>query len=445
MKEQDKPGPVLGNSESLGDDLTGCPPRTDAQAPAAVGSGQGAPPSNTAPGTYGEGEIWTKVLRYGVDSLYLSYEGELYGDIEGRLTLLKMQAQSRNIQDRSKAQLEILGHQFEVWDRGQRGFPYILQDNAFRLCIASGMSRSLPMVYAVISSEYLAHKGPEVAQDELRAVVRYLGDGYEFPNISRVDLFVDFQTNADLELPGRHAWVGRARSIAGYSQNDDFTGWAIGQGAVMSARLYNKTIEAQKSNKPWLVPLWSRGGMIQDVPVWRMEFQVMGPVVKELGIRSFVSLLDNLGGVWQYATQDWLRFTLPQAGDTNRRRWPSHPVWDVLANLQWRLDDVPLSRKFSASRVPSMERLERMYMSLLTSFMAAQGITNYRDGVKAFFSATDEHHRSYAKRTQEIELDEWVAREVREKGRKFNTLSNTEETDEGGGGDAEIEKPNGDK
>lgn len=440
MKEQDKPGPGLGNSESLADPLTGCPPRTDAQAPAAAGPGQGAPPSNTAPGTYKDGETWAKVLRYGVDSLYLSYEGELYGDVEGQLSLLKLQAQGRDIKDRAKAQFEVLGHCFEVWDRGQRGYPYILQDNAFRLCIASSMSRRLPMVYAAISSEFLAHKGPEAAQDELRGVVRYLGDGYDFPNTSRVDLFADFQTNADLELPGRRAWVGRSRSVNGYSQDDEFTGWTIGQGAVMSARLYNKTIEAAKSNKPWLFPLWSRGGLIDGVPVWRVEFQVMGAVLKELGIRSFVSMLDNLGGIWQYATQDWLRFTLPQLGDSNRRRWPTHPVWDVLANLRWRLDDVPLTRTFSGSRVPSIERLQRMYMSLLTSFMAAKAITDYREGAKLFFSSAHQFHEIYAKQKYQIDIADWVEREVREKGRKFNTLSNTEEGE--GSGD-ESEEPSG--
>ena len=301
-----------------------------------------------------------------------------------------------------------------------------------------GWLAACPWCNAAISSEFLAHKGPDAAEEELRSIVVRLGEGYEYPNPSRVDLFADFQTNADLESPGRRAWVGRARSVNAYSQDGEFTGWTIGQGAVMSARLYQKTIEALKSNKTWLLPLWSRSGMLADIPVWRMEFQVLRPVLVELGVRSFRSLLDNLGGIWQYATRDWLRFTLPQAADSNRRRWPSHPVWDQLAKLQWRLDDVPLSRSFSSSRIPSLERLQRMFMSLVTSFMAAKGITDYAVGVKAFLESSEDLHRNYCQGIP-LTFEDWIVREVREKGRRFNTITNghVEAESEGGDGDSE--------
>ncbi|MDI1293143.1 MAG: hypothetical protein PSV18_10415 [Methylobacter sp.] len=40
-------------------------------------SGSGAPPSNTAPANYINPPETTKLLRFGVDSLYLSYPGKL--------------------------------------------------------------------------------------------------------------------------------------------------------------------------------------------------------------------------------------------------------------------------------------------------------------------------------------------------------------------------------
>ncbi len=356
----------------------------------------------------------------------MSYQGQIDGEVEGRLFLLKGNAQSRDREVRSRAQFEALGHWFEVWDRGRPGFEYVLQDNAFRLFIASIAARNMPLAYVAISSEFLAHKGPQGAIDELTPIIRKLGEGYDYPDPSRIDLFVDFQTDADLEAPGRKAWVGRARSVNAHSENDKFTGWTVGQGSILSARLYEKSIEVLKSGKSWLYPLWTRGGADLDRPVWRLEFQVKRQVLLELGIRSFRSLMDNLGGIWQYCAQDWLRLTVPQAEDSNRRRWPVHPVWAKLAGILWRLDDVPLSRTFSAERIPALDRLYRMQMSFLTSFMAANKITDYGEGVRAFHSAADRFQRDLCSNRHGSTLEEWIEREVREKGKRYNTLANVE-------------------
>jgi hypothetical protein len=369
----------------------------------------------------------------------VSYQGDIDPEVEGQLLIRKQNAQSRDREVRSRGQFEVKGHRFEVWDRGRPGFEYVLQDNAFRIFVASSFARNMPLAYVAISSEFLAHKGPEGAAAELTAIVGLLGEGYQYPDASRVDLFVDFQTDADLEAPGRKAWVGRARSVNSYSEDDKFTGWTIGQGSVLSARLYEKSIEAVKSNKTWLYPLWKQAGADPNLPVWRLEFQVKRPVLLELGIRSFKSLLDNLGGIWQYAAQDWLRFTVPQVQDSNRRRWPVHPVWAKLAGILWRLDDVPLSRTFSAERIPVLDRLYRMQMSFLTSFMAASKITDYAQGVRAFQVAADRFQRDLCSQRHGSTLEEWVEKEVREKGKRFNTISNGAASREPGEDDAETE------
>ena len=54
----------------------------------------GAPPSNTAPANYIDGS--TRIFRPGIDSLYLSWSGTLFQDIDDQLTGLKALAQSPN-------------------------------------------------------------------------------------------------------------------------------------------------------------------------------------------------------------------------------------------------------------------------------------------------------------------------------------------------------------
>lgn len=367
-----------------------------------------------------------KILRIGIDSLYLSFQGEILPGIEYALAEKKLLAQSRRKEDQALAQLPVLGHLFEVRPGRQGLFPYILEDGAFRISLASGESRKLPFAYAKVSSDLLAHKGPERVLDELITILAELAGEFEiYPTVSRVDLFVDFQTLVDLGELHREAWVTRAAAVDAYARQSQFSGWVIGAGGPISSRLYDKTLEIkQKKHKAYLPELWTRAGMNPKRPVWRQEFQLRREVLDQLGIRSFAGLMQNLGGIWGYATHDWLRLAVPQTTDGNRGRWPTHPMWDQLGEIRWRLDDVPLTRKYSPARVPAQDRLFRLDMAVLTSFMAIHGITNYREGLKAFQEQCEIFHLNRCEGVLNIALEDWVALEVRNKGRLYNSLRN---------------------
>ena len=107
---------------------------------------EGALPSNTAPYNSNTGQEWFKALRWGVDSLYLSYPGELSRDSDLRLKELKQLAQSNEPGEVAKAQLPLAGHIFEVKEKGASLFPYILEDGAFRIQL-SRPGHKAPMAY----------------------------------------------------------------------------------------------------------------------------------------------------------------------------------------------------------------------------------------------------------------------------------------------------------
>jgi len=89
-----------------------------------------AVPSNTATNnSINHGEV--KFLRWGIDSLYLSYQGNLHPEVHEQLIQLKKQAQSDNPQEQAKAQLKLGDHLFEVKDKGTSMFSYVLEDNPF--------------------------------------------------------------------------------------------------------------------------------------------------------------------------------------------------------------------------------------------------------------------------------------------------------------------------
>ena len=331
--------------------------------------GNGAPPTNRA--TDKCNDRLYQPLRWGVDSLYLSYPGQLSEAVNEDLRTLKTLAQGRD-EIAAKAQYKLGDHIFEVKDKGSGFFPFTLEDDAFRIQLASHKANKLPMAYVKLSSHYLSHTRPGEAELHLRDLLRPLGE-ISAPTVSRIDLFVDFGSECDMESLGRLAWVTKASSISQYVQDSAFTGWLIGAGGSLMARLYNKQIEIQRSGKLYLEELWEQTGWDGDVPVWRLEFQFKREVLAQLGLTTLPSVLGNLNGLWSYATTEWLKLTIPSETDKTRSRWEIHPLWELLSSVDWETDGGPLLRQYSPNRAPSERWIGQRVLGAAASMGGDQG------------------------------------------------------------------------
>ena len=212
---------------------------------------QGASPSNTAPhNSNNKLPDGFKLLRLAVDSLYLSYPGDLHPGVLRELVNLKNKAQSADPLEQAQAQFVVGGHIFEVKDKGTRLFPFVLDDNAYRLQF-SRPGKKLPMAYVKVSAEYLAHKGPRAVQEELEKLLGEFGLLTGRNMVSRIDLAADFSSPCIMDSWHRSAWVTRAVEIHSYAKDQQFTGWTVGMGGVITVRLYDKTREIKLSSKTW--------------------------------------------------------------------------------------------------------------------------------------------------------------------------------------------------
>lgn len=386
-------------------------------------------PSNTVTNTCNPPIAELKFLRFGVDSLYLSYQGELYPDVNDKLAALKVIAQSERQADQSQAQYVVGDHLFEVKDKGSSFFNYILEDNAFRIQL-SRPGKSVPMAYVKLSSEYLTHKTPEDAEKALNAVLSQLGLLDGAANVSRIDLFVDFVTLQDMESWDRSAWVTHASSVNAYAVDNKFTGWAIGLGGVMAGRLYNKVLEIIKSNKGYLIPLWQQAGWESDDPVWRLEFEFKRQLLTQKGLVKLHEVLANLNGLWSYATTEWLRLTIPNPDDETRSRWPIHPMWASLSSLDWETNGGPLQNRFSNERTPEDRISLNRAFSALTTWMAAHGFRDYDEAKQPFMKALM-HYINNRAMDWGCSFEELINEKVSIKARQFNTLNNIPDDDDG--------------
>lgn len=378
-----------------------------------------AVPSNTA--TNNSNIISAvKVLRFGIDSLYLSYQGNLYPEIDRKLAELKKLAQSDRPEQQAKAQYKVDQHVFEVKDKGSSMFSYILEDNAFRIAL-SRPNKAVPMAFVKISSEYLTHKSPQDAEGHLYYLLHHFGLLESSANVSRVDMFVDFVSEQNMEAWNREAWVTRAGSVNSYAVDNRFTGWTIGLGGIIAARLYDKLFEIVSSNKGYLVPLWQAVGWQEEEPIWRLEFEFKRDFLKQKGLLSLVDVLANLDGLWSYATTEWLKLTIPNTEDQTRSRWPVHPMWANLASVDWQTSGGPLQSRFSNERVPSKQAVLGRGLSNLVTWMAIGKQTDFSLAGHGYFEDLYHYTNNLAMNIG-TDLDHLIQEKVAAKARQFNTM-----------------------
>jgi len=399
---------------------------TSARAPASESGSEGisgAPPSNTAPhnsnGTLPDG---FRLLRLGVDSLYLSYPGDLKPAVLAALVKLKSMAQSEHPEEQLKAQYPVGSHIFEVKDRGAGRFPFVLVDNAYRIQFSKPGKR-LPMAYVQVSAQCLAHKGPQEVQEELQALLEEFGDLTGANLVSRIDLAADFCSLVVMDSWHRSAWVTRATEIHSYAKDQEFTGWTVGMGGVIGARLYDKTKEMVHSGKAWVVDLWLPAGWQVGEDVWRLEFEFKRDFLKERHLSSLDSVLEHLDGLWSYATTEWLRLTVPNEADSTRSRWPTHNLWTSLASVHWDSAHDVLLDKLTTTRNPTELRLITVVLGALTSYMAMYGIDDRNEAFDALAMKLYEHYSTMAIRDG-LSFDEYLAQRIALKARSFNTALN---------------------
>jgi hypothetical protein len=278
------------------------------------------------------------VLAAGIDSLYLSFKGEVDAARLDGVEFLKVKAQ-----EAGQAQnYSIHARKALVQASGWGSYRYWLRCGDFDVFV--GRSRSMPAVYARIASEFIHEVGPFNALADLKSFVGALMAQADETICSRVDIYADFQG----WVPGSeayHDFITRSRRntshIAVHHDGRRFTGFTFGRDAMV-ARLYDKSLEIAHSGKRWMHEVWG-AGLDLSAPVWRLEFQLRREVLAECSLTSPDEVLAHRPNLWAYAMQ-WLSLREPTPGAT-RTRWPVASVWSELKRSQAGVTYTPLVRK----------------------------------------------------------------------------------------------------
>jgi hypothetical protein len=108
----------------------------------------------------------------------------------------------------------------------------------------------------------------------------------------------------------------------------------IGSHGNLRVQLYDKGAEIHEaSGKFWMVDIWKEGGYVEEDDmqirdVWRLELSFAKEYLQYRDCRDPDKLAEFLPAIVREGLQSY-RLTIPKPTDTNKRRWPLHPVWEA--------------------------------------------------------------------------------------------------------------------
>jgi len=223
----------------------------------------------------------------------------------------------------------------------------------------------------------LAMDGLAKTRADIEDTLARLGLNYQpgTESIGRVDVACDILA-PDL-APDRGHFVASARSgmlevsdsifqVNGRSGRVETI--TVGKSPGRQVVLYDKRAEVIKKRKEYWVPIWNAALAAQGLPpldmkrralsaVWRVEIRAGKSHLKETwGVSTWGHLRDKLPQILHHALCD-VRLTMPTL-DTNRARWPDHPIW-TLAHDAFAQDIADLQSMVDPSLVHDLIKAER--------------------------------------------------------------------------------------
>ena len=270
-------------------------------------------------------------------------------------------------------------------------YRFHLQFEAYNVFIGkAARPGSSPNVYLSIAAKTLWLKGIETALCWIGEDLKAIGGGsIKLVKVSRVDLCADFWIPGGLshEFLFSHKVTRNDKGKLFLRKNEMETYYAADAKSPIQLRIYNKGMEVkQGGTKLWFLGLWQRESA-EDV--WRIEFQVRRPALKQFSINSLDDLKEKQAGLWNYLSAKWFSLRLPDNEKAERRT--VHPFWCAVQECFMKKNpDSEVKRMYRSATNTAEAVSPEWHLShidgCLSSFAALLGITNRDEALRALQS-----------------------------------------------------------
>ena len=264
-------------------------------------------------------------LLHGLDTVQCAYHLDIVNatgfDYQG---LLNDREAIRYSADREAKSVQLGDLEFFLQPYGTRsGYSVVLTNRHLKIECSVNMT---PSFFVTYTSEGLWSIGLRELHSRFMNWSRSLGlVCIQVEKLSRVDFAFDYHLPiVDFD---EDAFVSRSHKDSQHRKNGSIQTLMFGKGDVV-LRVYDKVAEIkEQSGKIWFYALWGR-----ETDVWRIEWQIRKSILRRFEIRNIEDLTERCGDLLRYLVDDHDTLRAPKQ-DSNRSRWPLHPLWRDLSNL----------------------------------------------------------------------------------------------------------------
>lgn len=249
------------------------------------------------------------------------------------------------------------------------GYPFLLDNGAFSVQCGEF---NKPNFFVTFRSFALWQYGAAPLNQRFLTWAESVGmRPYRPAHLSRVDFTFDYAL-PDLDFD-EDSFVSAAAKDNQHRKNGRIQTFRLGEGELL-LRVYDKCAEiAEKSAKTWFFDIWG-----QDHDVWRIEWQVRKDRLRTIGIRTFDDLLERQGDLLRVLVNDHTTLRT-KTSDSNRSRWPLHPLWRDLQARVAELGGLGVVKELDAAKLLD-ERLTRLAVSVYGYMKRIGAIEGLRKG-----------------------------------------------------------------
>lgn len=296
-----------------------------------------------------------RLLLSGHDTIECAY---YLAPAEGCLLDYERLAVEKEIMRQSKSRkptlIQLGSEEFMLAGHGTgSGYPFLIENTAFSIQFGEFND---PSFFVTFRSIALWHQSAQGLHERFMAWAASVGlRSYQPERLSRVDFTFDYHL-PEIDFDEDNFVSGFIKDNQ-HRKHGKVQTFRLGEGDL-GLRLYNKCDEIQESSaKTWFYELW---GMGKDV--WRIEWQARKAWLRLVGIRTFEDLQERQGDLLRVLVNDHTTLRI-KSPDSNRSRWPLHPLWQDLQTRAARMQGLGVVRELN---MPALldERMMRITISL---------------------------------------------------------------------------------
>ena len=328
------------------------------------------------------------IVHRGFDTLILSIEANIPPDLFEYLDAEREKAEEA----RAPVPVSFGGAEFDLKPYGGNGYRFILQGGPLEVTwfFKKPNARDPWGVRISVGSTLLATQGLGYARAYLNKTLTRLGIRYTADQVSiaRADFCVDVLAPEFELMPENfviHSHTNRAdhRSVEEHDTRSNgksgrFTSVTVGKMPGRQVIIYDKRREVIDHHKPIWWDIWNANLAAEGLPpldptdrsasrVWRVEIRAGKDLLKDRWqIRRWAEFDAQFGDVVAEALQR-IRYCTVDPQDTNRARWPNHPLWDLIS-AETEGDLTEMRSHLPPSQIKHVHRAEhiRLIMAQLT-------------------------------------------------------------------------------